>query len=90
MLSDMPVDVLKLDRTFICDIENSQKSVQLVALILGIAKTLNIRVVAEGVENEAQLKILKELGCTIVQGYYFSRPLHPSDFESNILLNTKR
>ena len=44
-------------------------------------------VVAEGVETEAQMKILKDLGCTLVQGYYFSRPLHPSEFEANILQN---
>ena len=55
------------------------------ALILGIAKNLDIPVVAEGVETETQLKMLKELGCTLVQGYYFSRPLHPSDFENDIL-----
>ena len=58
-----------------------------VGLILGIAKNLNIPVVAEGVETEAQMKILKDLGCTLVQGYYFSRPLHPSEFEANILQN---
>lgn len=89
MLSEMPVDVLKMDRSFVRNIEASEKDVQLIALILGIAKTLNISVVAEGVETEAQLKILKDLGCTIVQGYYFSRPLHPSEFESKILQELK-
>ena len=87
MLSAMPVDVLKMDRTFILNMENNEKNVQLVGLILGIAKNLNIPVVAEGVETEAQMKILKDLGCTLVQGYYFSRPLHPSEFEANILQN---
>ena len=87
MLSAMPIDVLKMDRTFIRDIENDEKNIQLVALILGIAKNLNIPVVAEGVETESQLKMLRELGCTLVQGYYFSRPLHPMDFEEKILQN---
>ena len=59
------------------------------ALILGIANNLHIPVVAEGVETEAQIKKLKELGCTLVQGYYFSRPLHPSEFESRILNDLK-
>ena len=85
MLSEMPVDVIKIDRSFISDIENNGKNEHLVALIIGIAKSLNIRVIAVGVETEAQLDLLKKLGCTIVQGYYFSRPLHPSDFESRVL-----
>ena len=85
MLSSMPVDVLKMDRTFIQNIENDEKDIQLVALILGIADNLKISVVAEGVETESQLQLLKKLGCKVVQGYYFSRPLHPSEFESRIL-----
>ena len=87
MLSAMPVDVLKMDRTFILNMENSEKDTQLIALILGIAKNLNIPVVAEGVETESQVMMLKDLGCTLVQGYYFSRPLHPSEFEEKILQN---
>ena len=85
MLSAMPVDVLKMDRTFVRDIENSQKNSQLVALILGIAKNLDVPVIAEGVESESQLRMLKKLGCTLVQGYCFARPMHYSSFESQIL-----
>ncbi|MBR0409345.1 MAG: EAL domain-containing protein [Clostridia bacterium] len=88
MLSAMPVDVLKMDRTFVQNIENDQKDIQLVALILGIANNLNIPVIAEGVETEAQIRLLKELGCTLVQGYYFSKPLHPAEFETDILAKT--
>ena len=86
MLSEMPVDVLKMDRYFVRNIENSEKEEQLVSLILGIADKLHIPVVAEGVETEAQILKLKELGCTLVQGFYFSRPLHPDDFESELLM----
>ncbi len=89
MLSDMPVDVLKMDRTFILDMENNERDVQLVALIIGIARNLNIPVIAEGVETKAQLKILKDLGCTLVQGYYFSRPLPPEEFEAEYLKSSK-
>ncbi|MBO4383998.1 MAG: EAL domain-containing protein [Clostridia bacterium] len=85
MLSAMPIDVLKMDRTFIRNIEHNEKDIQLVALILGIAKNLKIPVVAEGVETESQLQLLKKLGCALVQGYYFSRPLHPTEFENVIL-----
>ena len=85
MLSAMPIDVLKMDRTFIRNLENDEKNIQLVALIVGIAKNLNVPVIAEGVETESQLNLLKKLGCNIVQGFYFARALHPSDFETNIL-----
>ena len=85
MLSAMPIDVLKMDRGFVQNLGENDKDNQLVALILGIAKNLKIPVVAEGVETEEQLRILKELGCAVVQGFYFSRPLHPSDFEAEIL-----
>jgi EAL domain-containing protein (putative c-di-GMP-specific phosphodiesterase class I) len=87
MLSTIPIDVLKMDRGFIQNMEGDQKTVQLVELIMGIAKSMNLLVVAEGVETESQLQPLKRLGCEVVQGYYFSRPLHPSDFEAEILQN---
>ena len=56
-------------------------------MILNIAKALGIPVIAEGVETEEQLKRLKELGCPIVQGYYFSKPLHSTEFENRFLVS---
>ena len=88
MLSDMPVDVLKMDRAFIRNIEHEEKDIQLVALILGIADNLKIPVIAEGVETKVQVQLLKNLGCACVQGFYFSRPLHPVDFEATYLQKT--
>ena len=85
MLSAMPIDVLKMDRAFVRNIEHDEKDIQLVALILGIAKNLRIPVVAEGVETEEQMKLLKDLGCELVQGYYFSRPLQASEFEETYI-----
>lgn len=90
MLSSIPIDVIKIDRAFVWNIENDEKTAQLVELILEIAKSMNVLVVAEGVETESQLQLLKQLGCTVVQGYYFSRPLHPSDFEAQHLQNMGR
>ena len=90
MLSAMPVDVLKMDRTFIRNMENNERDVQLVALILGIARNLKIPVIAEGVETETQLQMLRDLGCTLVQGYYLSRPLHPTEFETVLLGNSEK
>ena len=89
MLSAMPIDVLKMDKAFIQNIEHDEKDAQLVSLIINIAKSLKIPVVAEGVETETQMQLLKKLGCAIVQGYYFSRPLHAADFENLFIRNTQ-
>ena len=87
MLSAMPVDVLKMDRAFIQRIGEDEKDAHLVALILGIARSLKVPVVAEGVETEEQLKLLRKLGCPLVQGFYFSKPLPAPEFEERIIRN---
>ena len=84
MLSSLPLDVLKMDMKFIQNIEVNEKDFRLVELILDIARYLNVPVVAEGVETENQLRLLKQAGCDLVQGYYFSRPLPPEEFEALI------
>lgn len=84
MLSSMPVDVLKMDMKFVRNIESSETDRRLVKLILDIAKYLEVPVVAEGVETEGQLGILRDAGCDLVQGYYFSRPLPAEEFEKLI------
>ncbi|MBQ6400626.1 MAG: EAL domain-containing protein [Clostridia bacterium] len=81
MLSEMPIDVLKMDMKFIRNIEQKKTDRQLVRLVLDIARSLKLRVVAEGVETEGQLAFLKKRGCDLVQGYYFSRPLPAEEFE---------
>lgn len=82
------VNALKLDRAFVKNIERDTKDDRMVAVILDIAKTLNIPVIAEGVETTQQLKLLKDLGCEYVQGFYFSRPLPASEFEDTFLKNS--
>ena len=84
MLSDMPIDALKMDMQFVRNIESSDTDMRLVKLILDIAKYLKLRVVAEGVETEGQLNLLKCAGCDLVQGYYFSRPVPPQEYEKLI------
>ncbi|MBQ6346850.1 MAG: EAL domain-containing protein [Clostridia bacterium] len=84
MLSYMPIDVLKMDMQFVHNITQSEKDFKLVEVVLDIARYLKVPVVAEGVETEAQLSMLKGAGCDLVQGYYFSRPLPPEEFESLI------
>ena len=81
MLSDMPIDGLKMDMKFVRNIENSETDRRLLALVLDIARYLNVPAVAEGVETVGQLKILQENGCDLVQGFYFSGPLSPEEFE---------
>ncbi len=79
MLTSMPIDVLKMDKAFIRNIQPGNKEMKLVELVLDIAKNLGVPVVAEGVETEEELKMLKEAGCDIIQGYYFSKPIPPSE-----------
>ncbi len=81
MLSEMPVDVLKMDMKFIRNIEKRETDRRLVYLIMDIAKYLGLAVVAEGVETKGQLDFLRESRCDLVQGYYFSSPLPPDEFE---------
>jgi EAL domain-containing protein (putative c-di-GMP-specific phosphodiesterase class I) len=85
MLSSMPVDVLKMNKAFIKNIGSDEKGIHFVQMIVDIAKTLNVPVVAEGVETESQMLLLKELGCSLVQGFYFSHPMPPEDFGKTIL-----
>ncbi|MBR2698100.1 MAG: EAL domain-containing protein [Clostridia bacterium] len=85
MLSYMPIDVLKMDMKFVRNIEHSEKDYRLVQVVLDIARYLKVPVVAEGVETEKQLEMLREAGCQLVQGYYFSRPVPPEEFEKLII-----
>ena len=85
MLSSMPVDVLKMDIAFIRNIERNEKDFKLVELVVDIARNLKVPVIAEGVETAGQLKLLRNAGCFLVQGYYFSRPLPAAEFERKVL-----
>jgi len=85
MLSSMPIDVLKMDMKFVRNIVQSEKDFRLVGVVLDIARYLKVPVVAEGVETEEQLNMLKEAGCDLIQGYYFSRPVPPEEFEPLIV-----
>ncbi len=85
MLSSLPIDVLKMDIAFIRNIERNEKDFRLVELIVDIARYLKVPVVAEGVETENQLRLLRDAGCDLVQGYYFSRPLRAQEFEQKLL-----
>lgn len=84
MLSSISIDILKLDIGFIRNMFGSEKNLQMLRLMMQIKDSLNVPVIAEGVETEEQLRLLKEIGCDIVQGYYFSKPILPEEFETFI------
>jgi EAL domain-containing protein (putative c-di-GMP-specific phosphodiesterase class I) len=84
-LLNLPVDELKIDQSFIHDLEFDRRRVELVKTVLSLGRTLGKRVVAEGVETVEQLEILRRLGCEFVQGYLISKPLASSSVESMLL-----
>ncbi len=72
-LKELPLDTLKIDQSFVQDITTDSNDAAIVSTIIAMARTLGIDVVAEGVEKEAELEYLKNWGCTLFQGFYFSR-----------------
>ena len=80
MVSSLPLDALKIDRSFVLNLLNNEKSKVMVQVILELAKLLSAKCIAEGVENEEQLKLLKEMGVEIIQGFYFSKPIPTDEF----------
>ena len=81
MLSHLPIDVLKLDMSFVRSAFGETRDVRMIELIIDIADYLHVPVVAEGVETEEQYMVLKAMGCDYVQGYYFSKPVPPEEFD---------
>jgi len=78
LLQSMPIDSLKIDRSFIRNLGVYPRSARLVGSILNLARDLGVPAVAEGVESIPQLKALRSLGCDLAQGYLFGMPLPPS------------
>lgn len=76
-LQSIPASELKIDRAFVREINNNHTDTRLLAMIIELAKNMNLNIVAEGVETEEQQRQLTELGCNILQGFYFSRPVPP-------------
>jgi EAL domain-containing protein (putative c-di-GMP-specific phosphodiesterase class I) len=81
-LTQLPANVLKIDRGFITDLIEDARKQAIVERIISLAKVLDYKVVAEGVEEAAQAHMLTAMGCDLFQGYYFSKPLKPDDFRA--------
>ena len=87
-LKKIPFDTLKIDKSFIDEVELDQKSRDLVRCINDIGHSLGMRTIAEGVETENQMKIVKELGIDSIQGFYYSKPLGEFEFQRFLNNNT--
>lgn len=80
-LKEFPIDILKIDKTFIDNLGKDSKSESIVEAIIKVAHDFHLSIIAEGVENMEQLIMLKQKGCDEVQGYYFSKPLSLNELE---------
>ena len=80
-LRQLPVDIIKIDRSFISQLEHDAATVAIVDTITSLAHTLGKKVVAEGVESEVQLDVLVQIGCDLVQGFFFEKPVPHDQIE---------
>ena len=83
-LRQLPIDELKIDKSFIMGLDDTNDGRDMVKTILNIAKNLNLTIVAEGIEEIEQQEFLIEEKCDVLQGYYFSKPIHKDAFEEYI------
>lgn len=81
-LSDFDVDVIKLDMGFLRKAISDEKNRSIMSSIIKLAKDLDLKTVSEGVETEEQIAYLREIGCDVLQGFFYSKPISVSDFES--------
>src|SRR6185369_7216375 len=79
-LRSFPVDTVKIDGSFIAQMQEDEKTAAVIEAIINVARVLGMKVLAEGVEQQAQLDRLHSLGCDFVQGHYTGVPLVPRDF----------
>jgi EAL domain-containing protein (putative c-di-GMP-specific phosphodiesterase class I) len=86
-LSQLPISELKIDRSFVRELDLASKSTAVVTAIIALARALGLRVVAEGVETDRQLRVLERLGCTMMQGFKFSRALPAAELQRWIVQN---
>ena len=81
-LQRFPIERLKIDRSFVAGVGENRSDESLTTALVGLARRLDQKVVAEGVETEVQADFLTELGCDELQGYLFSPPVDPEQFET--------
>lgn len=84
LLTEMPIDTIKIDKSFVDRIEHSESSQAVIKHIIAMIKDLRFTCLAEGAETKEQVDLLREFGCEIVQGYYYSKPLTVEDYEKKL------
>ncbi len=82
---DLPVDILKIDRSFVTPLGVDHQALALVRAIVGIADALDLDVIVEGAETAAQIELLDELGCQVVQGFYFGQPVSAEELRNRLM-----
>ncbi len=82
----MPIDILKIDRSFLPLNPHEIEKVEIFSTIIQLAHSLKLRVVAEGIEDIAQLQMVESFACDEAQGYYFAKPLTPKEIEKDYIL----
>ncbi len=87
MLSELPIDILKLDMRFIQRVNSENKSMKqnVLSFILSLSKWLQLPTIAEGVETQTEFDLLKSMGCNLIQGYYYAKPMPTNDFKEYML-----
>lgn len=85
MLKELSLDVIKIDRLFLADSTNAERSRYILEAVIKLSKKLKMEIIAEGVESKEQVDFLAELGCDIFQGYYFDKPIPIHEFETKYL-----
>lgn len=88
MITTLPIDALKLDMGFVRNALKERKATRLLEMVIQLAESLEVPTIAEGVETAEQMLTLKSMGCDVVQGYYFSRPLPTGEFEAFLAAET--
>ena len=81
-LKELPVDALKIDRSYVAGLADDGKEAAIASAMVALGQRLDLTVVAEGVETEAQLNVLRELGCDKYQGFLTAKPMEPDTFEA--------
>jgi EAL domain-containing protein (putative c-di-GMP-specific phosphodiesterase class I) len=88
-LMQLPLNKLKIDRSFIINMDNGEKGTAIVSAIIAMAHSLSLEVIAEGVEDESHIQLLRKMQCDIVQGYYIARPMPAAEFEQLLSSNSR-
>ena len=89
-LKTIPLDILKIDRSLVCDLDENEVSKQITGAIVDLGKAMKLVILAEGVETSEQNSFLTEIGCDLAQGYLYSKPCPASEITAMLILPNKQ